>query len=485
MKLLMNNPRLNYTPKTSAFEHQVEAIQYIVNNAQVALFDEQGLGKTKIVIDALSILMHKADIEGVLVVSPMSLVYIWEMEVMKHSFLTPIVLRGSRREKRYKFLTGANFYITNYEAIVAELERIRRFCRSRKVAIVLDESARIKDPKTKTAQALFDLHAHSVKRVIITGTPVANKPVDIWAQYYFLDGGKLLGDNFKLFKSKFNEKSAEYQTQLTKLKESINENSIRRLKDDVLELPEKKFLNVYVELRDKQLALYQELRDSLKIEIQQMDGQTIIDESNNILKKLLRLSQIASNPLLIDKGYNETPVKFEKLIELLGEISLRDEKTIIWTSFVGNILLLKNILKDLNPLIIYGDISVKERAVFVERFQESSKNRVIIANPSAAREGLTLTKANNAIYLDRTFNLVDYLQSQDRIHRISQTKKCTIYKLIAKNTIDDYIDCVIEFKSNIAGFIQADTDAINLESLNFLENKKKLLEFLGGYNGKG
>jgi len=185
MKSLMINNCQNFNSKTLALPHQIDAINYIYKNNEVALFDEQGLGKTKIVIDALCIAMKEGTIEGVLVIAPMSLLYNWEQEVCKHSFLIPIVLKGSAREKRYKFLTGANFYIINYEAVIAENQRIKRFCKSRSVAIVLDESARIKDPKTKTAQAIFQLAQYSTKRIIISGTPIANQPYDLWSQYYF------------------------------------------------------------------------------------------------------------------------------------------------------------------------------------------------------------------------------------------------------------------------------------------------------------
>ena len=157
----MNNKSQNFNSKTSALPHQIEAISYIYKNNIIALFDEQGLGKTKIVIEALCWEMKQGNIEGVLVIAPMSLLYNWEQEVCKHSFLIPIVLQGTEREKRYKFLTGANFYITNYEAVIAETQRIKRFCKSRSVAIVLDESARIKDPKSKTAQAIFQLAQYS------------------------------------------------------------------------------------------------------------------------------------------------------------------------------------------------------------------------------------------------------------------------------------------------------------------------------------
>ena len=160
-------------------------------------------------------------------------------------------------------------------------------------------------------------------------------------------------------------------------------------------------------------------------------------------------------------------------------IIVKNEKTIVWTSFVENITILKNRLKQYNPLIIYGDVPVRDRADAVKVFQESEKNRIMIANPSAAREGLTLTRANNAIYLDRNFNLVDYLQSQDRIHRISQTRECKIFKIIAKNTIDEYIDKVIDVKKEIAGYVQGDLGILSNNNLDFLHSKSELLNILG------
>ncbi len=476
----MNNKLQNYNAKTTALPHQIETINHICKNNEIALFDEQGLGKTKIVIDALCWSMKSGEIDGVLVVAPMSLLYNWEQEVCKHSFLIPIVLKGSAREKRYKFLTGANFYITNYEAVIAEIQTIKRFCKSLKVAIVLDESARIKNPNTKTAQAIFELAPLSEKRIILSGTPVANKPYDLWSQYYFLDKGKLLGDDFDKFKSKFNCKNNNYEDELRELRNLTNRNSIRHIKKDVLELPEKKYIRNFVKLEGKQLVLYDQLRKELIIEITNIAGEIILDESSNILKKLLRLTQIASNPLLIDKSFSDTPVKFIELDRILDAIISGDEKAVIWTSFVGNVLLLKKRYKQYYPLVIYGDIPINDRAEYVNVFQCSDKNRIMILNPAAAREGITLTKANNAIYLDRNFNLVDYLQSQDRIHRISQDKECNIYKIIAKNTIDEYIENLVDVKKDIAAYIQGDVETIKDQTFDFLTNKKELLSMLGG-----
>jgi SNF2 family DNA or RNA helicase len=476
----MNNHSQNFDTKTLPMSHQIEVINYIHNHDTIALFDEQGLGKTKIVIDALSMDMRDKKLEGVLVISPMSLVYNWEQEIKKHSYLIPIVLKGTNREKRYKYLTGANFYITNYESVIAELQRIKRFCKSRIVGVVLDESARIKAPDSKTSQAVFQLSELSKKRIIISGTPVANKPYDLWAQYYFLDHGKLLGNDFEKFKARLNIKNSNYHFNLLELKECINKNSIRRLKSDVLQLPEKEYINIIVELSGKQLELYNKLTEELVIEITNINGEIIIDESQDLLKKLLRLIQITSNPSILDKSFKETSVKFKKLDELTQRIVSRGEKIIIWTCFVENVLSLKHRYKQFVPLVIYGDIPIKERVEAVYRFQNTADNKIMILNPSAAREGLTLTSANNAIYVDRNFNLVDYLQSQDRIHRISQEKKCNIYKIIAKNTIDEYIDSYLDFKRDVAGFVQNDTDVINDKTVNFVANKSKLLKMIGG-----
>jgi SNF2 family DNA or RNA helicase len=471
--------RANYSVKTTPLPHQIEAISYIMANNIVALFDEQGLGKTKIVIDALSQRMRSGQIDGALVVAPMSLLYNWEQEVQKHSYLIPIVLRGGKREKRYKFLTGANFYITNYEAVVSEIERIRRFCKSLRVAIVLDESTRIKDSSSRTARTLYELIPISTQRIIIAGTPIANKPYDIWGQYFFLDRGDLLGDNYTSFKNSLSEANPDYKNNLSHLREQIYTNSIRRRKADELQLPDKSFINIYVDLTARQKELYDKLREELRLEIQDTDGALIIDEAENILKKLLRLTQIASNPALFDSSYSEVPAKLLSLDKLVKNIIDAEEKVIIWTSFIGNIRLFKNRYAEYKPLTIFGETPIIDRASIVKRFQEYESNRILIANPSAAREGLTLTRANNAIYFDRNFNLVDYLQSQDRIHRISQTKTCIIYKLLARNTVDEYIDQLVNVKQDIAMYIQGDIEAVKNESFEFLVNKQELLNMLG------
>jgi len=139
---------------------------------------------------------------------------------------------------------------------------------------------------------------------------------------------------------------------------------------------------------------------------------------------------------------------------------------------------LKRRYKDLGALMLFGEIPIIERNNVVQKFMDVKKFKILIANPAAAKEGLTLTSANNAIYLDRNFNMDDYLQSQDRIHRIGQIKKCNIIKLIARKTIDKYTDEILEKKEAIAKYALGDTKDIDMRK-QYL-SKDDILEILGG-----
>lgn len=471
----------NYSPKTKPFPHQVEAIEYISNRVNVPLLDEQGLGKTKIVVEALCNNMEQGIIDGALIICKKHLIENWKDEIETHSHLKYIVLRGSANEKGLKFMGYSHFYIINYESVIGEVERLKMFLKIRKMAIVLDESHKIKNPDAKTTKATLELKDLAKKRIIITGTPIANKPLDLWTQFYFLDNGNLLGNNYKEFEKTYSinlkgDNFPEQKDRFNYLREIILSNSIRRLKKDVLELPEKIYIEKYVQLERQQKKIYDQLRKELFIEITNIDGEKIIDKSDELLKKLLRLAQIASNPFLIDKAYNETPAKFPLLDTLIESILEQKEKVIVWSCFVDNIRILYKCYKKFGSLILYGDIPIEKRNEIVKQFRNNDDFMILIANPAAAREGLTLTSANNAIYLDRNFNLVDYLQSQDRIHRISQTKECRIYKLIAKNTIDEYIDEIIYKKHKLAEYVQGDIG--NIENKQYL-TKEELLNIMG------
>jgi len=474
--------KFDYSPKTTPLSHQIEAIEYIKRHDIVPLFDEQGLGKSKMVIDALCSNIESKEINGALIVCKKTLLYTWKNEILKHSHLFPVVLSGTKRQRGRSFLTYGHFYIVNYESLVQELEIIKLILKHKNFVIVLDESQRIKNPSAKITKALLSLRNLAKKKIIITGTPIANRPEDIWSQFYFLDEGDLLGNDFYEFKKKYDLKLKgedslkKYEKDLLELRRKIDEVSIRRTKD-ILELPEKKYADVFIDLSPEQQEIYDTAKKELYYEIKDKDGERVVDEIENYLVKLLRLTQIASNPALIVEDYDEIPSKFLKLDEIVNNIVGNGEKAIIWTSFKKNVRALRRRYKDLGALMLFGEIPIEERNNVVVKFMSMSKHKILIANPAAAKEGLTLTSANNAIYLDRNFKMDDYLQSQDRIHRISQTKKCNIIKLIARNTIDEYTDEILEKKELVAKYALGDSN--NLDMKRQCLSKEDLLNILG------
>lgn len=461
-------------PKTQPLPHQLEASEFLIKNKAAALFDEQGVGKTKEVIDSIIGILEKGDASAALIVCPKTLTYTWKVEISKHSYLKAEVIDGEGRDKGYKFMSPANIFVINYEGIKSNLPIIKMLLKSRPFILVLDESQRIKNPETETFKSVEKIKDYAVRKYILSGTPVANSPDDLWAQFYFLDGGETLGRNYKDFKGTFNAKNVD-SGMLSDLQKKISPLSLRRLKTNVLELPEKSYESVYIKLSPQQNGIYQKLRKELLIEVMKVDEKTVLDESRSILKKLVRLIQIASNPGLVVPDYLEIPAKFKALDKIVLEVIARQEKAIIWTSFVDNIKALKTRYQDHGSLTIYGDIPISNRNRYVEFFQNDSNYRIMIANPAAAREGLTLTAANNAIYLDRNLNMVDYLQSQDRIHRISQQKRCRIIKLLAEGTIDIFVEDKLSKKHNIAQVIQGDLGSYDDSS--YL-TKEQILEIL-------
>jgi SNF2 family DNA or RNA helicase len=189
------------------------------------------------------------------------------------------------------------------------------------------------------------------------------------------------------------------------------------------------------------------------------DGKVVTDDVEDILKRLLRLVQAASNPKVVDGGYAAVPGKFPVLERLLTKIP-KEEKVILWSTFTANVDWLAASLHAQGAVKVHGKLSMPVRQSSIASFKSDPEVRVLVATPASAKEGLTLTVANHCIFYDRGFSLDDYLQAQDRIHRISQSRVCHIYNLIIPDSIDEWVDELIETKSLAARLGQGD---INVE----------------------
>jgi SNF2 family DNA or RNA helicase len=455
----------NLTPKHIAFNYQVHAFESIKELDYAAIFHEQGLGKTKIAIDLSLYWLEKKRVDTVLFVTKKALIHNWKKELTIHSHINPRILSQNQRDNFYVFNTPSRFILTHYEVLRGEFDRFKLFLKSRDVSVILDESAKIKNPNSELTKVYFELSMLFKGRVIMTGTPVPNRPYDIWAQIYFLDEGKSLGQDFGEFKKKsdltndmFKNTSGQavFEKTLLQIYKKISAFTVRERKESgIINLPKKVYHNIITDWEENQLNMYNRVIEELQLVVIK-NNTPILDDSSDILKRLLRLVQITSNPHLVDHDYTCTPGKLPWLKMILEEIIARNEKCIIWSTFTDNVNWLANEFSCYAAKRIHGKMNMEQRNKSVEEFINNDKVLVLVASPGAAKEGLTLTVANNVIFFDRTFSLDDYLQSQDRIHRISQTKECHVYNLFMKESIDEWIEILLQSKSLAAQLAQGD-----------------------------
>jgi SNF2 family DNA or RNA helicase len=460
---LQREPKLE--AKLSAFSYQREAFESIKDFEYSAIFHEQGLGKTKIAIDLMLYWLENKIVDTVLLVTKKHLVANWQRELAMHSHITPRELTQNRSANFYVFNSPARAMLTYFEVFRSELRRLKLFLRTRDVGVILDESTKIKNPDAGLTDAFFELAPLFKKRVIMTGTPIANRPEDIWAQIFFLDQGKSLGDDFSRFKREVNlsneladdkDLQSAFEVGLQDIQKKIAGFSVRENKNSgVISLPRKNYQNICCDWEHRQFDLYRQVRDDLKAVVVK-EGVPTLDKSDDILKRLLRLVQISSNPVLVDSSYKASPGKLDYLLDLTTRIRAQKEKGIVWTSFTDNADFLCSKLGKYNAVRVHGQLGIHARNLAIKRFLENPEVGFLIATPGAAKEGLTLTVANHVIFYDRTFSLDDYLQAQDRIHRISQTKECYVYKLIMPDSIDVWVDALIHAKHLAAQLVQGD-----------------------------
>ncbi len=460
---LKREPRLD--TKYEAFKFQAEAFRAVRDLEYAAIFHEQGLGKSKIAIDLMLYWLEYQVVDTVLFVVKKGLLHNWVREFKLHTYLKPKQLTQNRRHNYYVFNSPSRLILTHYEVLKAEKERFMLFLNTRNVAVILDESAKIKNPDASLTKAVFDLAPSFIKRIVMTGTPVANRPYDIWAQIWFLDQGDSLGDDFGEFKRQVDltkdlsldlEVQSEFEDQLSAIFPKISKFTVRDRKDSgVIELPAKKYERLYAEWEHYQFDLYQQIRNNLSAIIIK-EGIPEIDRSEGLLKRIMRLVQIASNPKLVDESYSAVPGKYLPLLELISEICNRNEKCIVWTSFTANVDWLAKELHIYGSRRVHGKLAMEARNRSIEKFLSDKSINVLVATPGAAKEGLTLTVANHVIFFDRSFSLDDYLQAQDRIHRISQNKTCYIHNIVMPDSIDEWVDVLLNCKQLAAQLTQGD-----------------------------
>lgn len=439
--------------------HQRVAVEFLVARSGALLCDEQGLGKTLSSLVAFWLLRSRGAAQRLLVVCPSSLKATWRAELNRFfPDWSVAVASGYKRQRQKAYESDADVCIVNYEAARGDFADLRLLLRRKKTVLVCDESHTAKNTGSRTSRSLTFVRSAAERVWVMSGTPIPNSLADAYGQVFLADGGRLLGTEAR-FRSQYltSDDPDDAARQLNQVLAPI---LLRRTKEDAIDLPDKTFIDRFVELPPGQRAFYEELREDLSNDVGSMSEARFRAERPNILLRLLRLSQVAANPRLIRPSYEGLPAKHAEIDQLLQDlIHANKRKVVLWSYYVRSIEELLARYSGYSPVAIYGRIPLDERAAAVRRFQEDDKAMLMVANPQAAATGLTLTAAHYAIYETLTWRYDLYAQSLDRIHRIGQTTNVTYIHVLAEATLDSDVLSRLRKKADIAAAALGDGQA--------------------------
>jgi SNF2 family DNA or RNA helicase len=478
--------------------YQIPAVAHLLAVQNAANFSVPGSGKTTIVLAAYAKLLSEGLVDKIVVIGPRSSFVPWEEEFAEYFDRKPAVVRiaGDKptRQKLLRTADDAELMLLTYQIAAADTEQVRVYLRRHHVMMILDESHNIKRLMGgKWSDAVLSLAPDATRRVILSGTPVPNSLHDLWSQLTFLwPRSELLGSREQFKYRVENSKAAadEVRSELFPL--------YARIRKSELGLPTPRFHPISLEMKPYQRAIYDVL--AAKVLAESVKAPTDRIKLRMWRKaRMVRLLQVASNPALLTKYSKEfevpplesaglpitdiierypqyeTPPKIEFIRELVREIVTKQEKVLIWTAFIHNIETLSVLLSDFEPGVIYGAVPKDEsedaefnREKVIDDFKHSAAKRILIANPSACAESVSLHKiCHHAIYLDRTFNGAHYMQSLDRIHRVGlgPDEQVHYYILQAKESIDEVIDSrLAEKQRRMLALLDDDLEVLNLDA---------------------
>lgn len=402
------------------------------------LADDMGLGKTIQVLAYLQNQREQAQVaSAALLVVPKSLLTNWQRESAKFTpNLRILEYIGMERDKEMSSFNEYDIIITTYGTMLRDIESLRNY---RFSTVVLDESQAIKNPLAKTSKAARLLNAEH--RLAMTGTPVENNSFELWSQFAFLNPG-LLG-NLDYFKRGFAKaiESRDGETEANLLKRMVYPFILRRTKEQVApELPPLTERVIYTEFDASQRKLYEQTRDKYRAQLLGLvDDGGMNNARMKILEGLLRLRQICIHPALVEPTYTGGVAKFELLRETLETLHAEGHKALIFSQFVQTLKFLEKDLKKAKIKYTYLDGKTRKRQERVDEFQNDPKISFFLISLKAGGVGLNLTAADYVIHLDPWWNPAVEMQATDRAHRIGQDQHVFVYKLIARDTVEEKI----------------------------------------------
>lgn len=432
---------VDYTPFSHRppMDHQKPAIEHLLNNEMYILADDMGLGKTTSAVIASLVEGSKK----ILVICPASLKINWKREIENYTDEKVVIIEGKNWEEG-KFIIVNYDILKNFHSLKNNTVRTLLNCGIERV--IIDEAHYISNPKAQRTKIINEI-SHKLGKVwLLTGTPMTSRPINYynllklvnsrvasnWVSYVsrYCEGRQFRGPNGRKI---WNVSGA---SNLEELRDRTQDKIIRRLKEEVLNLPDKIITPVYLELDSheykKEMGEYLSWSDDNR------------NESITIhLAKLTKVRQIIANE----------KIKYTK--ELINDILEQDKKVIVFTNFTAPLMELHNNYPT-NSVILYGQMSKEERQKSVDSFQNDEQVKIFIANLKAGGVGITLTSAEAVIMNDLSFVPSDHSQAEDRAFRIGQKKNVSCFYPLFDNTLERIIYNMLQKKKNVIDTVMGD-----------------------------
>jgi SNF2 family DNA or RNA helicase len=451
-----------YVFKTKPFDHQLEGFLYGQEHDRFLLADDQGLGKTKQVID---IAVNRANkIKHCLIIcGENSLKWNWLEEIEMHSDETACVI-GSYVNRKERLVQGGMdkkleyldsefddfFLITNMESLRNKLllQKLEDLIGNGEISMVaIDEIHKMKSPSSAVGKAIHKLPSYY--RIGLSGTPLITNVLDLYNILKWLGEENGTLTNFKynycIFGGFGNREIVGYKN-MADLRARMSKIQLRRLKSEVLDLPPKIHQNIYVELVGKQRKLYR------LIEAELIDHINDVMLSTNPLAKLTRLRQVTSAPAILEEsiGYG---AKIDRLVEIVDEVTAQGHKVLIYSNWTKVIRQAEKALAKHKPLLYTGEQKDEVRSKNKRIFQTDDNKQVIMGTVGAMGTGITLNKGSYVMFLDEPWSPQDKMQAEDRAHRIGTQNTVNVLTFVTKDSVDEYIQEIIYKKSALSSYL--------------------------------
>ena len=467
--------------KVSPYKHQLKGYNLACRSIGIigsngvspgfALLMEMGTGKTITSIAIVGKAYLTGKIKRLLIIAPKSIVAVWEDEFSKFAdfpySLSVLTGTSQNKTKLLKAIPHSDLEVAviNYDSVPLIEKELTAWHPD---FLICDESSKIKNPTAKMSKATYRIAKVCKYRLILTGTPMQNNPLDFFSQYKVLDDS-IFGKSFYAFKNEYAVLGTYNQPigwrKLPELVKKAHSIAFRVTKAEALDLPDMIDEIRPIALEDKAQKLYKSFVKESYMELSKCEqGAPVAVTATNILTRLLRLQQITGGFIRPDEEserYEQvSSAKLNALEDIIDTATSENKKLVVIARFIPEI---KEICKMLDQKKIkYAHIcgEIKDRAAEVDAFQNNPECMVFVGQLQTVSMGLTLTAASTMVFYSLSYNFADYSQAKARIHRIGQKNNCLYIHLVVKNTVDETVLKALEQKENIATKIVDDWRSI-------------------------